>query len=98
MASGLPVLASETTSLPEVLDGAGQLFDPEDPASVASAMERICRDPTLRSTLVEKSRERAKFFSWQKAASQTLSLYRQLLGRTNHLADIAPLAASERRP
>jgi glycosyltransferase involved in cell wall biosynthesis len=98
MASGLPVLASETTSLPEVLDGAGQLFDPEDPASVASAMERICRDPTLRSTLVEKSRERAKCFSWQKAASQTLSLYRQLLGRTNHLADIDPLAASECRP
>jgi hypothetical protein len=61
-------------------------------------MERIYRDPTLRSTLAEKSRGRAEFFSWQKAASQTLGLYRQLLGRTNHLADIDPLAASECRP
>ena len=68
MASGLPVLASETTSLPEVLDGCGLLFDPEDPASIARQMERISRDPDLRAAMAEKGRQRARFFSWRKAA------------------------------
>ena len=68
MASGLPVLASGTTSLPEVLDGCGLLFDPEDPASIAQQMERIYRDPDLRIAMAEKGRQRARFFSWRKAA------------------------------
>ena len=62
MASGVPVLASETTSLPEVLDGCGLLFDPEDPASIARQMERVARDPDLRTALAEKGRQRAQIF------------------------------------
>jgi glycosyltransferase involved in cell wall biosynthesis len=81
MASGVPVLASETTSLPEVLGGSGLLFDPEDPDSIARQMERIVQDPALRSALAERSRQRASFFSWYKAAEQTLRLYMELLGR-----------------
>ena len=80
MASGLPVLASETTSLPEVLEGSGLLFDPEDPDSIALQMERIVRDSALRSALAEKGRRRAHLFSWRKTAEQTLRLYLQLLG------------------
>jgi glycosyltransferase involved in cell wall biosynthesis len=83
MASGVPVLASETTSLPEVLDGSGLLFDPEDPDSIARQMARLVGDPALRSTLAEKSRQRASFFSWHKAAEQTLRLYLELLGRSD---------------
>jgi len=81
MASGIPVLASQTTSLPEVLGGCGLLFDPEDPASIASQLERIARDGNLRTALIEGGRERARFFSWRKAAKQTLGLYLDLLGR-----------------
>ena len=81
MASGLPVLASGTTSLPEVLDGCGLLFDPEDPASIARQMERIFRDHDLRITMAENGRQRARFFSWRKAAEDTLHLYLELLGR-----------------
>jgi glycosyltransferase involved in cell wall biosynthesis len=80
MASGVPVLASETTSLPEVLGDSGLLFDPENPASIARQMARIVGDPKLRSTLAEKSRRRATFFSWRKAAEQTLRLYMEVLG------------------
>jgi glycosyltransferase involved in cell wall biosynthesis len=82
MASGVPVLASETTSLPEVLDGNGLLFDPEDPDAIARQMARVADDPALRSALTERSRQRASFFSWRKAAEQTLSLYLELLGRS----------------
>ncbi len=64
MASGVPVLASDTTSLPEVLDGCGLLFDPEDPASIARQMERD--QPAIgacRRTMAEKGRHRARDFS-----------------------------------
>ena len=85
MASGVPVLASETTSLPEVLDGAGLLFDPENPDSMAQQMARIIGDPELRSALAAKSRQRAQFFSWHKAAQQTLAVYLDLLDRGDSL-------------
>lgn len=81
MASGLPVLASGTTSLPEVLNGCGLLFDPNDPASIAQQMERIYGDRDLRIAMAEKGRQRARFFSWHKAAEETLNLYLGLLGR-----------------
>ncbi len=80
MASGIPVLASQTTSLPEVLNGAGLLFDADDPASIAGQMARVVSDAGLRADLAEKSRQRARFFSWHKAAQETLSVYQQLLG------------------
>ena len=86
MASGIPVLASRTTSLPEVLGGCGLLFDPEDPASIALQMERIACDGDLRTTLIESGRQRARFFSWHKAAEQTLGLYLDLLGRGDEIA------------
>ena len=105
MASRLPVLASATTSLPEVLDGSGLLFDPEDPDSIARQVERIVGDPALRNALAEKSRQRATFFSWHKAAEQTLRLYLGLLGRSDDVlqnrnqvaAATIPAAVSEQR-
>lgn len=85
MASGVPVLASKTTSLPEVLGGSGLLFDPEYPDSIAAQMARIAGEPALRIALAEKSRERARFFSWHKAAEQTLRVYLDLLGRSDEI-------------
>lgn len=85
MASGVPVLASETTSLPEVLDDSGLLFDPGNPDSIARQMARMVDDPALRSALAERSRQRASFFSWHKAAEQTLRLYLELLGRSDDI-------------
>jgi hypothetical protein len=85
MASGIPVLASETTSLPEVLAGSGLLFNPEDPNSIAAQMTRIISDPALRISLAEKSRQRSRFFSWHKAAEETLAIYLELLGRTHEI-------------
>lgn len=97
MASGIPVLASRTTSLPEVLGGCGLLFDPEDPASIALQMERIARDGNLRTTLIESGRERARFFSWRKAAKQTLELYLDLLGRSDEVTQLCGPEDKEQR-
>jgi glycosyltransferase involved in cell wall biosynthesis len=81
MASGIPVLASNTTSLPEVLAGSGLLFDPQDPEAIARQMERIYRDADLRTAMAAKGRERARQFSWRRTASRTLQLYLELLDR-----------------
>ncbi|MFZ0969973.1 MAG: glycosyltransferase family 1 protein [Candidatus Acidiferrales bacterium] len=96
MASGVPVLASSTTSMPEVLDGSGLLFNPDDSLSIAEQMERVFRDSDLRETLIQKGRQRAQFFSWKKSAAQTLGLYSELLGRTGDLlnGNIEPLPVS----
>jgi glycosyltransferase involved in cell wall biosynthesis len=98
MASGLPVLASGTTSLPEVLGGCGLLFDPEDPASIARQMERIFHEPNLRIAMAEGSRQRASFFSWRKAAEQTLALYLELLGRRDYALRVHNQEAQEQHP
>jgi glycosyltransferase involved in cell wall biosynthesis len=80
MASGLPVLASQMTSLPEVLGSCGLLFDPENATAMARQMERVVSDADLRNAMAECGRQRARLFSWNKAAEQTLALYRDLLG------------------
>jgi len=95
MASGIPVLASRTTSLPEVLDGCGLLFDPEDPASIVAQMNLILRDRDLRNRLAEAGRRRARDFSWQRSAEQTLRLYLDLLGRADSLPRLLAQPAPE---
>ncbi len=97
MASGIPVLASQTTSLPEVLGGCGLLFDPEDPASIARQLELVVRDGDLRTTLIERGRQRARFFSWRKAAEETLGLYLDLLGRGDEIAQFCGQNGKEHR-
>jgi glycosyltransferase involved in cell wall biosynthesis len=85
MASGVPVLASETTSLPEILEGSGLLFDPESPNSIADRMKRVAGDPTLRNDLAARSGQRARFFSWHRAAEETLRVYSELLGPSSDI-------------
>lgn len=98
MASGVPVLASGTTSLPEVLGGCGLLFDPDDPRAIARQMERVARDPDLRRDMAEKGRRRAREFSWHKAAEQILRLYLDLLGRSDDgLRLRAPVAQEQQQ-
>ena len=96
MASGIPVLASDTTSLPEVLAGAGLLFNPQDPKAIAREMERIYCDADLRTAMAARGRERARQFSWHRTARQTLELYLELLGRRDEfLYGEPPLGARE---
>jgi glycosyltransferase involved in cell wall biosynthesis len=82
MASGVPVLASGVTSLPEVLAGSGVLFDARDPASIAAQMLRIYNDASLRDDLAVRGRARGEYFSWQTCAEQTLDVYCELAGKS----------------
>lgn len=78
MASGIPVVVSNVSSLPEVVGDAGLLVDPNDPEELAVALHRLLSDEALRSDLRAKGLARAQIFSWQRAAQETLAIYRAL--------------------
>jgi len=79
MACGTPVIASDRGSLPEVVGDAGLIIDPEGEDSIAGAIERLWESDTLRSELREKGLRRAKDFSWEKTARETLKVYEELM-------------------
>lgn len=64
----VPVICSNTTSMPEVGGDAVILVDPESPDSIAKAMSNLYNDEGLRKDLIEKGRQRRKMFSWDKTA------------------------------
>lgn len=82
MAMGVPVIAYRTSSLPEVLEGAGLLLDaPCPPATLAAAMQSVLDDQSLRQSLIDKGRRQAARFSWRRAAEQTMAVYERCLSR-----------------
>ena len=68
MQSGVPVITSNVSALPEVAGGAALLCDPQSVESLATAMQRMAGDATLRKTLVDAGIARAGQFSWDKTA------------------------------
>jgi glycosyltransferase involved in cell wall biosynthesis len=80
MASGVPVVASDRTALPEILGGAGLLFDPERPEEIADRLRQVSLDTALRERLRRAGAARAAEFSWSRTAAATLAVYRRVLG------------------
>ena len=78
MACGTPVIASNVSSFPEVVADAGLLIDPNNVEELTVAIWRVLDDSELRESLIEKGLKRASFFSWEKAAQETLALYHDL--------------------
>ena len=76
MAAGCPVIASDTPALVEVLGGAGLHASVGDAAGLASAINRL-RSGSLREELRARGFERARAFSWDVAARETLEVYRE---------------------
>ena len=74
MACGIPVAASDMNSLPEVLGGAGLLFDPDSDEAVASSLLRLLREPKLRADLGKLGLARAEAYSWSAGADTMVRL------------------------
>jgi glycosyltransferase involved in cell wall biosynthesis len=75
MACGIPVVASNTSSVPEVVGDAALLVSPTEPEAFAEAVLRVRNDENLRKALIEKGLSRAAGFSWGRAASQLLDCF-----------------------
>lgn len=80
MASGTPVIASYSTSIPEVLGGAGFKFDPDDHDGVANGIEMVLKDCALWQQQSEAGLARVKSFSWNQSAVQHLKVYEKATG------------------
>lgn len=74
MLCGIPVIASNTSSLPEIIEDAGILVDPLSEAQIASAMDLLIEHKLLHRKLSVKGRLQAMQFKWQRAAEQTLAV------------------------
>jgi len=73
-----PVICADSSSLPEVVDDAAILFDPESSQSLAASLMRMLNSNSVSESFIEKGRERAAGFSWSHCVSKTLNLYRTL--------------------
>jgi glycosyltransferase involved in cell wall biosynthesis len=93
MAAGTPVVASRAGAIPEVGGDAALLVDPRRPAEIAEAIETVLGDGQLRATLVARGRERARLFTWEAVARQTLAVYESVYARGRAAA---PRAAGSR--
>jgi glycosyltransferase involved in cell wall biosynthesis len=78
MSAGLPVITSNTSSMPEVAGSAALLVDPLDTEGLSRSLEKVIDDKDLRSELSRKGRRQAKLFSWQRAAEETLKVYKSI--------------------
>lgn len=78
MACGTPVIAADTSSLPEVVGDAGILVNPLSVESIAEGMAQVAYSPRLREELRARGLSRARDFSWEKAARQVMAVLEQV--------------------
>lgn len=73
MAAGLPIACSRRGPMPEVLEGGGEYFDPEEPESIATALRKLIEDSDLRKRLAFRGKALAARYSWERCARETWS-------------------------
>jgi glycosyltransferase involved in cell wall biosynthesis len=78
MASGVPVVTSNTSAMPEVAGDAAILVDPHNPRAVAEGIAQVLAEDQLREALTQKGLARARCFRWDTVAQKTLELYAAL--------------------
>ncbi len=75
MACGTPVIASNSSSIPEVVGDAAILVDPYNEKILANSILNLLKDTNLQKDLVDKGLKRARMFSWDKMAREMLQIY-----------------------
>ena len=79
MSNGCPVIVARAGALPEVCGDAALYFDPLNPLDIADKIKLVMSDVNLRENLKKKGLERAKKFTWDKSAQETLSVIEKVL-------------------
>ncbi|MHC4618043.1 MAG: glycosyltransferase family 4 protein [Planctomycetota bacterium] len=78
--AGIPVAASNVTSVPDQAGDAALLFDPFSVVAIVDALRRMSTDAVLRAELAQRGRRRLKDFSWERTAKAYRALYRHVAG------------------
>lgn len=77
MQYNLPIIASNKTCLPEILEEAAVYFNPEDPHAITAAANLVIKDHETRKNLIEMGQKTLQKYSWEKTASRTLQIYKE---------------------
>jgi glycosyltransferase involved in cell wall biosynthesis len=93
MACGRAVACANTSSMPEVADGAGILFDPQSRAEIVRALADILLDAELRARMERLGLQRAAQFTWTRTAERTLELYQDVAEATRKSPEPVPVAS-----
>lgn len=96
MASGLPVLTSNTSSLGEIAGDAAVTVDPTDTQAMQYAIQRLATDGQLRREYAERGLVRARTFSWTQTAREMLAVYHRVAGVTVAPPSPTPMGSAER--
>ena len=83
MTIGVPVVVADRGALPEIVENAGLLVDPTEPAAVANAIERMITDEDLARRCVNRGFERAAVYSWRASADQLRQAYDKAFEHAN---------------
>ncbi|RLD69628.1 MAG: glycosyltransferase family 1 protein, partial [Bacteroidetes bacterium] len=78
MRCGVPVITSNTSSMPEVSGGAAYIVDPYKSEEITNAIIMLLNDKELREVLVKKGFEQSQKFSWKNMAKEVLELYKSV--------------------
>lgn len=84
MTCGVPVITSNSTSMPEIVGDAALMIDPADEKAFEFALIGLLNDENLRKDLIKRGLERAKIFSWKKTAEETLKIYESVMSVKLH--------------
>ncbi|ABK62543.1 glycosyltransferase family 4 protein [Clostridium novyi] len=78
MSCGIPVITSNTTSIPEVVGNSGLLINPYSEDDISNSLVKLLNDKTLQETLSKRSLKQSARFSWQKTAKNTFEVYKKV--------------------
>jgi glycosyltransferase involved in cell wall biosynthesis len=92
MACGVPTIAANGSCLPEISGGVLRYFDPSCVEEMAACMGEVLRSSDLRAELTDRGKERAREFSWEVCAQQTLDVLEQVAGTVRVKAQAARVA------
>jgi glycosyltransferase involved in cell wall biosynthesis len=79
MARGVPSIAAKSSSLPEIGGDAALYFEPRDVDGLVAQLTHVLSDATLRDDLARRGKERAASFRWERAAKETLAVFRRVI-------------------
>lgn len=84
MACGAPVIASNTSSLPEVLGDAAILVSPTDIRAISDGIAAVLTDPTTASELIKSGLAQSQKYSWEATASKTREVYEDVFRQVSN--------------
>ena len=94
MSCGVPIVASNTSCIPEVLAGAGILVNPLDADQMSSAIHEASTNEALRANLIDRGLRRAQSFSWEASAKQTLGVIEDAFDERRSLRSVSTPSGS----